>query len=70
MYNDYYLEQINTKLNSTNSMLDDIIENQEVLISGDIYIERKLEEVKSTNIMLTMAFVLYLIMYFIVRCLK
>lgn len=77
MYNDYYLEQINNKMSTNNSLLDDIkdnqeeiILNQEILISGDKDIINRIERVENANIMIVMSIMLYVIMYFIVRSLK
>lgn len=53
MYNDYYLEQINNKLQITNSKLLDLEENQEAIkglitqqISGDI----EIKQIQQTNL--------------------
>ena len=70
MYNDYYLEQINDKLQDTNISLQEIITNQEILISGDKIIQNKIDEVTNTNILLAMLLAIFLIYQFTMRCLR
>ena len=77
MYNEYYLQEINSKMGQLNALQDDIIDNQEEiiayqqeLVSGEIAINENLKEIQNENIMLVMIFAMYLLMYFIVRCLK
>lgn len=49
-YNDYYLQQINSKLETTNNNLNDIIENQEImLISGD-KLSNEVNKIKTTMV--------------------
>lgn len=70
MYNDYYLEQINNKLITNNNLLNEIIENQETLISGD----RKIREQQYTQIkgiaVIEVIITIILMFLFIVRSLK
>ena len=77
MYNDYYLQQIDNKLNTTNSKLIDIIDNQEAiieqqqqLISGDIDIIARQEQLITSNYALIIVAMLFIIYNFIVRSLK
>lgn len=77
MYNDYYLQQIDNKLNTTNSKLIDIIDNQEAiieqqqqLISGDIDIIARQEQLITSNYALILVAMLFIIYSFIVRSLK
>lgn len=77
MYNDYYLEQINNKLTTTNSKLEEIIENQEVIIekqeeqiSGDKEIIETLNVEISHIVCANLILVLALIYTFITRCLR
>lgn len=77
MYNDYYLQQIDNKLNTTNSKLIDIIENQEAiieqqqqLISGDIDIINRQEQMITSNYALIIVAMLFIIYSFIVRSFK
>lgn len=49
VYNDYYLSSIDSKLSNTNNMLDEVIDNQSTLISGDSLIYN---EIHTTNILL------------------
>lgn len=84
MYNDYYLEQINNKLNTTNGYLEDIIdnqqsiinneatiiENQEELISGDNQIISQLTIANNSLILLAIIILWILLYKFIERCLR
>ena len=60
MYNDYYLQQIDSKLATTNTQLSTIIINQGILN----------EQIQKGAILITMVMSIYLIWYFIVRCFK
>ena len=35
MYNDYYLQEISSKLTTTNDLLEDVLTRQALLVSGD-----------------------------------
>lgn len=70
MYNDYYLEQINNKLQITNNRLNTIIENQETLISGDKIIDTDLQANTGILIAITMVLALTLTYTFITRCFR
>lgn len=77
MYNDYYLQEINTKLTTTNNNLDDILENQElinqqlILIeSGDKEIKEELVKANQGLMAINLILMLTLIYTFIVRCLR
>ena len=60
MYNDYYLQQRDSKLATTNTQLSTIIINQGILN----------EQIQKGAILITMVMSIYLIWYFIVRCFK
>lgn len=77
MYNDYYLQEINNKLATTNNNLDDILENQElinqqlILIeSGDKEIKEELVKANQGLMAINLILMLTLIYTFIVRCLR
>ena len=77
MYNDYYLQEINNKIATTNNNLQDIIDNQELLYqqmieieSGDNKLRQEVQSVESYSIMLTIIMSLTLIYTFVVRCLR
>lgn len=73
MYNDYYLEQINNKLNSLEELIENqetIITNQEILISGDNGINNKIEQMTPAIYTIAIVMTLYVIFYYVVRCLK
>lgn len=70
MYNDYYLEQINNKLITNNNLLNEIIENQETLISGDRVIrEQQYTQIKGIAV-IEVLITITLMYLFIVRSLK
>lgn len=70
MYNDYYLEQINNKLITNNNLLNEIIQNQETLISGDRVIrEQQYTQIKGIA-MIEVLIAIILMYLFIVRSLK
>lgn len=70
MYNDYYLEQINNKVNNTNVYLQEIIENQDMLISGDINIVNEIKEIEKGNVALLFCLMLTLLYTFIKGCFR
>jgi len=70
MYNDYYLEQINNKLQDTNINLQEVIENQEKLISGDKEIVSQLINLQQGNVALMFCLLLTLIYTFIKGCFR
>lgn len=63
MYNDYYLEQINNKLATTNSNLETIITNQNTLIDNQ-------EIIYNSVIGIDIVIALILLYLFVVRCMK
>lgn len=63
MYNDYYLQEINSKLATTNSNLQTIIKNQETIIQNQ-------ETNYNTLCACEMILAVLLIFLFIVRSLK
>ena len=74
MYNDYYLQQIDSKMSTNNSLLDDIIANQESLslqiTSGDQALLARLERTNTDIIVIQLIIAALLIYQFIVRCLR
>ena len=70
MYNDYYLEQINNKIAITNTRLNEVLTNQETLISGDIFIKQEIEQTNHKLEILNIVIVAILLYLFIVRCMK
>lgn len=70
MYNDYYLEQINSKIAITNTRLNEVLTNQQTLISGDINIKQEIEQTNHKIEILNIVIVAILLYLFIVRCMK
>lgn len=77
MYNDYNLQEINSKLTTTNNNLDDILENQELINQQLILIESGDKEIKEELVIanqglmaINLILMLTLIYTFIVRCLR
>lgn len=74
MYNDYYLEQINNKLTTTNNRLQEVEQLQEETlqqISGDMYTNNKtLENIININGCLLFVTSIILLYLFIKRCLQ
>lgn len=77
MYNDYYLQQIDNKLNISNNNLNEIIENQEIiieqnqtLISGDREIITNQQILYNGIGIEILIITIILIYHFIERCLK
>lgn len=77
MYNDYYLQQIDNKMQTNNSLLNDIKNNQNQMLqyfaSGDIYYQTLINEeqqIKNATGLLIIIAAIILIWNFIVRCWK
>jgi len=60
MYNDYYLQEINTKMGTLCTNTEQIITNQETINTT----------IKEMGSLITMACIMYVLLYFIVRSLK
>lgn len=63
MYNDYYLQEINNKIGTTNSNLQTIITNQNTIITNQ-------ETINNNIIGVQIAVLLFVMFYFIVRAWK
>lgn len=77
MYNDYYLQQINTNLEEIIDNQESIINNeatitinQQTLISGDRDIQEELQKIQGLNAIIVIAIIWYIIYEFIGRCMK
>lgn len=77
MYNDYYLEQINNKLSTSNDNLIEIIENQEAIIqnqeiqiSGDNQIIKHLQYQNSCIIGVQIGLIIGILYTFVRGCFR